>query len=546
MALKILIAEDDAIPRRLLQATLTKSGYEVITARNGSEAWELLQAQDAPKLAILDWLMPGMDGVEICRRVRQRANAPYVYLILLTSKGTVEDIVAGMEAGADDYLTKPFDPHELHVRLRAGQRILDLEAALLRSYEELERAHRHEGEIGAKIQQTLLLGHPPPASPGVQVAALTIPSQQIDGDFYDFFTHGEQCLDVVVGDVMGKGIAAALLGAAIKSQFFRALSHLPGMEPGNLPEPEAIVSEVHDAVTGQFIGLDFFVTLCYARFDLARRQITFVDCGHTKTLRIRGSAGTGETLEGENMPLGVSEKEVYRQVSAAFEAGDVFCFYSDGVTEAHNPDGEQFGSERLKAVLYANARKDPQELVAAIHRAVVAFTQTAKFADDLTCVVVKTGETNMEHSPSESAPEAAHAGAQITSDLSQLATARAFVRDFCLRISRHEPNEDAVAKLELAVTEAVSNIIRHAYEGRDDRAIQIEARDTHEGVAIRLHHDGLPFDPEEADLPSFDGSREGGFGVYIIENTVDAVQYAQNWNDRNTIQLYKNMNPPQS
>jgi sigma-B regulation protein RsbU (phosphoserine phosphatase) len=386
--MKILIAEDDAIPRRLLQATLTKSGYEVVTARNGTEAWEILQAEDAPKLAILDWLMPGMDGVDICRQVRQRANAPYVYLILLTSKDTKEDIVAGMEAGADDYLTKPFHAHELQVRLRAGLRILDLEAALLRSYEELAQAHQREGEIGAKIQQTLLLGQPPSASPFLQVAALTIPSQQIDGDFYDFFTHQEQCLDVIVGDVMGKGIAAALLGAAIKSQFLRALIYLPGREPGHLPEPETIVSRVHEAVTGQFIGLEFFATLCYARFDVAQRRITFVDCGHTKTLHFRPGTGASAALEGDNMPLGVSEKEVYRQVSAPFEAGDVFCFYSDGVTEAQNPNGEQFGAERLMAVVGENGRGGPQELVAAIHRAVVAFTQSDKFADDLTCVVV--------------------------------------------------------------------------------------------------------------------------------------------------------------
>lgn len=391
--MKILIAEDDPIPRRLLEATLTKSGYEVVAARNGSEAWDMLQAEDAPRLAILDWLMPGMDGVDICREVRKRANAPYVYLILLTSKGTKEDVVTGMEAGADDYLTKPFHPHELQVRLRAGQRILDLETALLQSYEELARAHRREGEIGAKIQQTLLLGRIPSASPSLQVAALTIPSQQIDGDFYDFFTHQEHCLDVIVGDVMGKGIAAALLGAAIKSQFLRALGSLPGLESGRLPEPEAIVSFVHEALTGQFIGLEFFATLCYARFDVALRRITFVDCGHTKTLHYRPGSGRYDRLEGASMPLGVSEKEVYQQVSACFEEGDVFCFYSDGVTEAQNLNGEQFGVDRLLAVVGENRTRGPQELVTAIHRAVVAFTRSEKFGDDLTCVVVKTGRS---------------------------------------------------------------------------------------------------------------------------------------------------------
>lgn len=539
--MKILIAEDDAIPRRLLQATLTKSGYEVVTAQNGTEAWEMLQANDAPRLAILDWLMPGMDGVDVCREVRKRANAPYVYLILLTSKDTKEDIVAGMEAGADDYLTKPFHSHELQVRLRAGQRILELESELLRSYEELAQAHRREGEIGAKIQQTLLLGQPPSALPAMQVAALTIPSRQIDGDFYDFFAHQDSCLDVIVGDVMGKGIAAALLGAAIKSQFLRALSHLPGRESGRLPEPEAIVSEVHTAVTGQFIGLEFFATLIYARFDSTQGQITFVDCGHTKTLRLRPGTGGCDVLEGINMPLGVSEKEIYRQMSASFVAGDVFCFYSDGVTEAHEPNGEQFGMERLMTVLTENGQAAPQELLAAIHRAVVAFTQSDKFADDLTCVVVKTGETVGNAAEIGMDSESDRAQTWITSELSQLAAARAFVRDFCVRAAQSRPDEEGIAQLELAITEAVSNIIRHAYEGRSARKIEIEAETAPDGISIRLRHDGQPFDPDATPPPSFDGSREGGFGVYLIANSVDTVRYARDNNGGNIVHLFKKM-----
>jgi CheY-like chemotaxis protein len=107
---KILIADDDAIPRRLLHAALVKAGHEVVSTCDGAEAWQVLQRVDAPRLVILDWLMPGLDGVEICRRVRQRDVAPYTYLLLLTSKDRKEDLITGLEAGADDYLTKPFDP----------------------------------------------------------------------------------------------------------------------------------------------------------------------------------------------------------------------------------------------------------------------------------------------------------------------------------------------------------------------------------------------------------------------------------------------------
>ena len=135
--MKILIAEDDAISRRLLDTILRKWGYDVVIAYNGGQAWEELQKEDAPRLAILDWMMPEMDGVEVCSKVRERTDAPYVYILLLSAKSQREDLVKGMESGADDYITKPFDANELKVRLRAGRRILDLQTQLMSAQEAL-------------------------------------------------------------------------------------------------------------------------------------------------------------------------------------------------------------------------------------------------------------------------------------------------------------------------------------------------------------------------------------------------------------------------
>ncbi len=141
--MKILIADDSIVSRHLLEATLRKWGYDVMVACDGAEALELLQRQDAPALIILDWMMPGMTGVEVCRRIRQRDGEPYTYILLLTSKSQKEDLIEGMEAGADDYITKPFDQNELQVRLRAGTRLVDLQAQLLKAREDLrEQATR--------------------------------------------------------------------------------------------------------------------------------------------------------------------------------------------------------------------------------------------------------------------------------------------------------------------------------------------------------------------------------------------------------------------
>jgi diguanylate cyclase (GGDEF)-like protein len=121
----------------MLEAFLVKWGYEVLVATEGEEAWGILQGNDAPRLAILDWMMPGRDGIDICRSVRQRKGRPYIYIILLTARGQKEDIVEGLEAGADDYVTKPFDPYELRARLRAGRRIVELQEQLLQAREAL-------------------------------------------------------------------------------------------------------------------------------------------------------------------------------------------------------------------------------------------------------------------------------------------------------------------------------------------------------------------------------------------------------------------------
>lgn len=141
--MRLLIAEDDPISRRVLETMLLRWGYQTVVARDGTEAWELLQQSDAPHLAILDWMMPGMSGVDVCRLVRQSSRGDYSYLILLTAKGRQEDIIEGMTAGADDYITKPFDSGELKVRLNAAKRILDLQEELLATREALrEQATR--------------------------------------------------------------------------------------------------------------------------------------------------------------------------------------------------------------------------------------------------------------------------------------------------------------------------------------------------------------------------------------------------------------------
>jgi sigma-B regulation protein RsbU (phosphoserine phosphatase) len=403
----------------------------------------------------------------------------------------------------------------------------------------LARAHAHELAVRRRIQETLLLGAVPEYVTGLDVGVITLPSEAVDGDFYDFFGHSPHCLDMVVGDIMGKGTTAALLGAATKSQLLRALNRLMSMTPGVIPEPEAIVNFVHTEVTPQFgrpeIGL--FVTLCYTRFDLDKRLVVLVDCGHPKPIHYQKRQDRCVTLEGPNMPLGISEEEVYRQVSAPFEQGDMFFFYSDGVTEARNVGGEFFGAERVAECVRRYSVLPPQQLIEKVVEDVKAFGGTDRFHDDLTCVAVKIEEDT-------AGGFRLRRELTIWSDLGELTRVRRFVRQFCEDLPPPGMDEESHAKVELALAEAVTNVMRHGLKGRAGEPILIECSASEERICVNLCHWGEPFQPDRITLPDLERSSEGGLGLYIIERCMDEVVYSQDTAGKNCISLVKHVRQP--
>jgi two-component system, cell cycle response regulator len=154
--MKILIADDESVSRRMLQTFLRKWGYDVVVAEDGDAAWESLRVPDAPRMALLDWMMPGQNGVDICRALRRLRSEPYTYILLLTAKGAKESVVEGLESGADDYLTKPFNPQELKARMRVGSRLLDLEDSLVRAREAMRFKATHDTLTGVWNRGTIL------------------------------------------------------------------------------------------------------------------------------------------------------------------------------------------------------------------------------------------------------------------------------------------------------------------------------------------------------------------------------------------------------
>ena len=153
---KIVIAEDDPISRRLLEVFLTRWGYQVAVATSGTEALELLEQEDAPRLAVLDWMMPGLEGIQVCRKIRERKDRPYTYILLLSARTQKQDLLLGLESGADDYLTKPFDAQELRARLHVGQRILQLQDGLMVAGAELLFRATHDSLTGIANRDVIL------------------------------------------------------------------------------------------------------------------------------------------------------------------------------------------------------------------------------------------------------------------------------------------------------------------------------------------------------------------------------------------------------
>lgn len=389
-----------------------------------------------------------------------------------------------------------------------------------------------EIDIGSRIQQSLLVGEAPQSMQGIKVASVTMPSRRIDGDFIDFMVNSPDCLDVVVGDVMGKGVPAALLAAAVKEQLQKSLVKL-GQETayGMLPEPEDVINAVNRPLTKHMIELDSFATLCFARFDRRKEVLTLVDCGHPKSIHFRRSVGECSFIKGRNLPLGFDADEEYSQVTVDFGPGDVFVFYSDGVTEAMNSKMDLFGEERLASTLKESSRLEPEEIVQKIQRAVMAFSEEEQLADDFTLVVVRIDDFR-------DTLVRARMEVGLVSELAELAKARELVR----RICSVEPVVDEMVsgQLELGVTEALSNVIRHGHSDLERQPITLKAERFGAAVVFRIYHWGKPFSPP-TEAPTYDLSREGGFGLFLMTELFDETTYMQDEFGRNCVRLMKNL-----
>ena len=528
----VLVVDDDPHTLKLIKHHLSGAGLCVRTASTGSDGLEQLR-QSPVDLILCDVMMPHMSGMAFRERVLADETISGTPFIFLTVRGGVNDQLAGLAAGAEEYLIKPFDPGVLIARVQAvllRRHALATEQAAVEGLKlelrQRQRAEAHladvrqqEIEIAARIQQMLLLGAPPDDVHGVHVAAMTIPSELVDGDFFEFFRHGRRCMDIIVGDVMGKGVPAALVGAATKIEFLRALAHLTESENDNTPPtPEQIVMAVHHRLTPRLIELESFVTLCYGRIDLEAMRIDLVDCGHTKTILLNRRTRQWKMLASHNVPLGVAMWEVYRQFTEPLTEGDLLLFYSDGVTEAKNVDGDMFGVERLLETIGRCSHLEPDEIIETIRAAVAAFSGSDAFGDDLTCLAV-------DIQPVATAAAHTYETLEFTSHPADLRRLRQFTRDAC---SHTAADASAVAAVEDAVAAVAVHIADAAYEQKTDRRIRAEFTAGNDRIEMDLLHWGRILD-ETAEV--------------IDHQAMDHVQCVTDSDGAHRIRLVKSISP---
>jgi phosphoserine phosphatase RsbU/P len=395
---------------------------------------------------------------------------------------------------------------------------------------ELEEARRQEKQIGGQIQQMLLLGKPPQNMAGLQISAFTLPSRDVNGDFYDFLRHSEQCCDIILGDVMGKGIPAALIGSGTKSKILRIFSQLCLQEnTQDIPSPVDIISYLLENMFKDLKELDSFVTLCYARFDMERRVVRFIDCGHTKTIHYHKKLDKCDTIFSNNLPLGFLENDPYEEIIIPFDDGDVFLFYSDGITEAQDMNDEMFGENRLIDLVSKQCQNSPDDLLDYILNHLHTFCQKDYFSDDFSCIAVRIGN--------DSVKKAIGIKKSFPGNTSQLESIREFTSRYCETLNLF--NTDQVDQCMLAVQETVTNVIKHVYDQDIEKTITIAMQINMDELVITLIYEGESFDPIPKMQTEFNQLQESGFGLYIIEQCMDRVQYFTDLHGFQNIRMYK-------
>lgn len=391
----VLVVDDSRAQRRILALALQRGGYRVTEADSGVSALALCR-DIAFDFVLSDWMMPEMNGLDFCQAFRALPREGYGYFILLTSKSEKAEIADGLDCGADDFLSKPVNPGELHARLRAGERILSMQAELVEknrlvgsTLDELQKLYDSlDRDLieARKLQQTLVRERFRDFGRG-EVSALLRPSGHVGGDLVGFFEIHQNRIGIYSVDVSGHGVASAMMTA-----------RLSGLLSGTTPDhnvaltvsargernahPPEVVAARLNRMMFEDIKVEQYFTLAYADIDLETGRVHLVQAGHPHPAIIRAS-GAVEYIGDGGMPIGLIPDATYERVEAVLSPGDRMFLVSDGVTECPSPDGIELGEEGLTRILLANKSMSNAALIEALIWDLSSYFGGEDFPDDV-------------------------------------------------------------------------------------------------------------------------------------------------------------------
>ncbi|OYX27169.1 MAG: fused response regulator/phosphatase [Rhodobacterales bacterium 32-66-7] len=396
----MLVVDDSRAQRHILSMQLRRWGYRVTETETALAALAICAETDID-IVISDWMMPGMDGLEFCKQFRGMARDSYGYFVLLTSKSEKTEIADGLEAGADDFLTKPVSSNELRARLRAGERMLAMQAELLSKnrviastlselqdlYDSLDR----DLIEARKLQQTLVRDRDRDHG-WAQVSLLLRNSGRVGGDLVGSFQVDDRRIAVYSIDVSGHGVASAMMTARLAgfltgSSADQNLAYGRDLVGRQILLPPEVVAEKFNRLMLEEIQAEQYFTMVFAVVDRQLGRLSLVQAGHPHPMLIRQS-GEVERLGLGGLPIGLIPGARYDRQDIAFGPGDRLVLVSDGFTECPLPDGADFGEEGLTESLLASAHLSGGALLEALVWDLSRQSGIDAFPDDLSGLVL--------------------------------------------------------------------------------------------------------------------------------------------------------------
>lgn len=374
----ILVVDDNAQERVMLMRLLERMGHTVVLASNGREALEHLTNNNFD-LVLLDLMMPGMDGVQVLEHMRSDPSREHIPVLVVSALDGMESIVRCVELGAEDYLPKPINETLLRAHISAI-----LEKKWLRDQERAYLAAiRREMELGRQILADFMPAELPRV-PGWEIATRFLPAGEVSGDFFDVFLLSDAHLGLVVGDVSGKGVGAALFVALIRT-LLRAFADLGDGSPAHVLDAVRLVNRY--ILHHHQQRAHMFATLFLGVLEVQTGALQYINAGHVPAVLARAQ-GSQELLFPSGPMVGITEALPFEEHSTQLQPGDLLLIYTDGVTEAMNPEKQLFGIERLQELVHAHG-SSPEQLLHLIETHLVTHSDGASFSDDVTMLAMK-------------------------------------------------------------------------------------------------------------------------------------------------------------